>query len=143
MKPLSLTLAAVIATAVAGTAMAKDIEVKMLNKGTAGAMVFEPNVVKADVGDTVVFVPVDKGHNAETMLTPDGADAVTGKINEEVRVTLDREGVWVIRCKPHYALGMIAVLSAGQPANLDAAKAIKAPGKAGKVLPDLLAQVAQ
>ena len=48
-------------------AMAATFEVHMLNKGAAGAMVYEPALTKVAVGDTVTFVPIDKGHNAETM----------------------------------------------------------------------------
>ena len=44
--------------------MAAEVEVKMLNKGTEGAMVFEPALVKVEPGDTVKFVATDKGHNA-------------------------------------------------------------------------------
>jgi plastocyanin len=45
---------------------AADFEIRMLNKGASGAMVFEPNFVKAAVGDTVYLVAAAKDHNAET-----------------------------------------------------------------------------
>ena len=51
----------------AGGACAAEIEVKMLNKGAEGLMVFEPALVKVAPGDTVKFVATDKGHNAETI----------------------------------------------------------------------------
>ena len=44
---------------------AAEIEVKMLDKGTEGVMVFEPALVKIEPGDTVKFVATNKGHNAE------------------------------------------------------------------------------
>ena len=50
----------------AAPAMAANFEVKMLNKGADGAMVFEPALTKVAVGDTVTFIPTDKGHNVET-----------------------------------------------------------------------------
>jgi len=62
------TLKTVIAVfALAGLAvtpvLAADFEVHMLNKGVAGSMVFEPAFVQVQPGDTVTFIPTDKGHN--------------------------------------------------------------------------------
>ena len=42
--------------------LAADHEVKMLDNGKGGGMVFEPGFLKAEVGDTVTFVPTNKGH---------------------------------------------------------------------------------
>src|SRR3546814_4607688 len=74
------------AVATTGTASAAEIEVKMLNKGAAGMMVFEPAFVKAEPGDTVRFVAVDKGHNAESIagMLPEGAEPFAGKFNQEI-----------------------------------------------------------
>ena len=52
---------------IAGAAQAADHEVQMLNKGAKGAMVFEPDLIKAMPGDTVTFVPTDKSHDAESI----------------------------------------------------------------------------
>ena len=48
--------------AFSGAVLAADHEVKMLDNGKGGAMVFEPGFLKAEVGDTVTFVPTNKGH---------------------------------------------------------------------------------
>ena len=50
-KVLGLATAAVLAI-MAGNAVAAEIEVKMLNKGAEGVMVFEPALVKIAPGDT-------------------------------------------------------------------------------------------
>lgn len=125
-------MAAMLAGLLAQAANAAEIEVKMLNKGAAGAMVFEPDFIKAEVGDTVRFVPTDKGHNAETIkgMVPEGVGMVVGKMNEEVTVEITTAGVWGIRCKPHFGMGMVALIAAGEPANLEAAKEAKVPPKA-------------
>lgn len=75
MNRIIATLILGAAVAFAGTAEAAEFEIKMLNKGEKGAMVFEPSFVKAAPGDTIRFVPTDKGHNAETIkgMLPDGA----------------------------------------------------------------------
>jgi pseudoazurin len=126
----------------AAGAHAAEVEVKMLNKGAAGAMVFEPALVKIAPGDTVKFVPTDKSHNAESVpgMLPDGAEAFAGKMNEQVEVSFKAPGVYGIRCKPHYGMGMVALVVVGDPVNLDAAAAVKHPGKARKVFEDLVAQ---
>ncbi len=60
---------AAVAMALVSPAAAKDVQVKMLNKGPGGAMVFEPALAKIAPGDTVTFVDTDTGHNAE-IITP-------------------------------------------------------------------------
>ena len=140
-----LKLAALlVALGVAATAAdAAEFEVKMLNKGAKGTMVFEPDLMKLAPGDSVRFRPVDKGHNAETIkgMVPDGAAAFAGKMNEEVLVTFDQPGLYGIRCKPHYGLGMVGLIAVGDAANAAEASQIKHPGKAKKVFADLFTQL--
>jgi pseudoazurin len=106
-------------------------------------MVFEPDFVKAEIGDTVRFVPVDKGHNAEGIkgMLPEGVKIFKGKINEELVLTLDAEGVYGIKCTPHYSMGMVMLVVAGAPVNLEEAKAVKHPGKARTVFEAIFAAV--
>lgn len=113
-------------------AQAAEFEIKMLNKGAKGAMVFEPDFIKATAGDTVKFVAVDKGHNAESVkgMLPEAAEPFKGKVNEEVVLTLSQEGIYGIKCLPHYGMGMVALIIAGNPVNLEAARAVKNSGKA-------------
>jgi pseudoazurin len=125
-------------------ATAAEFEVKMLNKGAKGAMVFEPDFVKAAVGDTVKFVAVDKGHDVESIkgMLPDGVDPFKGEVSKDFSLTLAKEGVYGIKCAPHYGMGMVALISAGAPANIDAAKAVKQPGKAKPNFAALFEQLA-
>jgi len=134
---------AMIGLALTGAASAADHQVQMLNKGDKGAMVFQPDFIAAAPGDTVTFVPVDKGHDAASIdgMIPDGATPFKGKMNEQVTITVDKEGVYGVKCVPHYGMGMVALIVVGKPTNLDAAKAIKQPGKAKKAFEDLLSQV--
>jgi pseudoazurin len=109
---IGLGLAAMMGSAV----FAETYEVKMLNKGADGArMVFEPAFIQAAPGDTIRFVATDKGHNAEVNkgMMPDGAEAFSGKINEEYEVTLDVEGVYGVICKPQFAMGMVMTIAVG------------------------------
>lgn len=144
MKPVIL-MAAVAALAFAGPAFAADHQIKMTNKGEKGAMVFEPDFIQAASGDTVTFVVVDKGHNAESIkgMVPEGAEPFKGKMNEEIKVTLDQEGIWGVKCTPHYGMGMVALIKVGAATASEEAQAVKHPGKAKTRMAELLAQAAQ
>ncbi len=125
--------AAAIFMALALPAGAADFEVHMLNKGAEGAMVFEPAFVKVAPGDTVTFIPTDKGHNVETIkdMIPEGAEAFKSKMNETYKVTFDKAGAYGVKCTPHVGMGMVGVVVVGDaPANLDAVKTGKLPKKA-------------
>jgi pseudoazurin len=127
-------------------ALAAEIEVKMLNKGSDGqAMVFEPATVKAAVGDVITFVPVDKGHDAAAVkdMIPEGVADFKGKMNETVKLTVEKEGAYVVKCTPHLGMGMIALVVVGDaaPANLDAVKNGKLPKKARDRLNDEIAKL--
>jgi pseudoazurin len=133
MRPFQIAAAAAVLTMLAMPAMAANFEVHMLNKGEAGAMVFEPALTKVAVGDTVTFIPTDKGHDAQTIpdLLPDGAETFKGKTGQEVVVTFTVPGAYAVKCTPHFAMGMVALVVVGDaPANLDQIKAAKLPKKA-------------
>lgn len=114
----SMSNAAALSLALAGLAGAETIDVKMLNKGADGMMVFEPAAVTLAPGDSIRFVATDKGHNAEIIegMLPEGATAFEGKINEELTVTFDVPGMYGVRCKPHFAMGMVMVIAVGDGA---------------------------
>ena len=129
----SIVGAAAVILTLALPAAAADFEVHMLNKGAAGAMVFEPAFVKVAPGDTVTFIPTDKGHNVETIkdMIPEGAAAFKSKMNEAYKVTFDKPGAYGVKCTPHAGMGMVGVVVVGDaPANLDALKTGKLPKKA-------------
>ncbi|WP_418594964.1 pseudoazurin [Ponticoccus sp. (in: a-proteobacteria)] len=139
-KSLMMTAAfAVIATA----ATAETFEVKMLNRGEAGVMVFEPAFVKAEPGDVIHFLPTDKGHNVESIdgMLPDGVEGFKTKFNDAFELTVDAQGIYGIKCTPHYAMGMVAVIQVGDAVNLDRAAEVKQKGKAKARMAELLTQV--
>ena len=95
MRKVIVLGALVAAIGFAGAAGAAEVEVKMLNKGAEGVMVFEPAFVKINPGDTVKFVASDKGHNVETIETmlSEAGKAFAGKVNEDLAITFDQPGV--------------------------------------------------
>ncbi|MCX7567874.1 pseudoazurin [Sulfitobacter sp. F26169L] len=141
MKLTSLALAALVAIAPL-SALAETIEVKMLNKGETGSMVFEPRFVSAQVGDTVVFVPTDKSHNAESMkdMLPEGQEGFKGKINKEISVELTTEGMIGVICKPHLAMGMVMVIQVGDAEAPEGFLDAKMPKKAKSTFEEILAE---
>jgi pseudoazurin len=133
-RTMMLTTAAVLMT-LAGNAFAAEVEVKMLNKGTEGMMVFEPALVK---------IAADKGHNAETIkgMLPADATPFAGKSGEDVAVVFDKPGVYGVKCLPHYGMGMVAMVVVGAPTNLEEAKAVPQIGKAKQVMAGLFDKLA-
>lgn len=141
-KLIAASLAALLLT---GAAQAENFDVRMLNKGAEGAMVFEPAFVKAAVGDTITFLSTDKGHNAEAIagMLPEGVQAFKSGMGEDYVLTLTAEGLYGVKCTPHYAMGMVALIQAGAPVNLEAAAAVTQKGKAKTRFEPLFGQVSQ
>lgn len=127
-------------------ASAADFEVRMLNEGPDGkTMVFEPALLKVAPGDTVTFVPTDRGHNSTSMeaMIPAGAAGWDGAISEAVTVTFTVEGTYGYICEPHYGLGMVGLILVGDfERNFDAARDVRQRGQAAKRFDDLFRQAA-
>jgi pseudoazurin len=143
MKKIAMLAAAAAVLVLAGGARAAEVEVKMLNRGADGVMVFEPAFVKVAPGDTVKFLSTDKGHNAESIkgMLPEGAAPFVGKNNEDIAVKFEQEGVYGIKCLPHYGMGMVAMIVVGNPGNIDQAKAVPQVGKAKQVFATLFGKL--
>ena len=46
-------------------------------------------------------------------MSPDNSLQWNGKINEEVKITFSKEGIYGYKCTPHYILGMVGIISVG------------------------------
>lgn len=138
-----ILLAFALAAAFAAPAAAADHEIRMLNKGAKGLMVFEPDVLHVAPGDTVTFVAANPGHDARSIsgMIPAGAQPFAGKLGKDVRVTFTQPGVYGVECRPHYAMGMVAAVIVGDPVNLEAARAVKHPKMAAKKFDGIFATV--
>ena len=117
-------------------ASAANHEVKMLNSGAEGFMVFEPAVLKAAVGDTVTFKATDMAHNSASIdgMIPEGANPWNSAMSQDVTVTVNKEGVYVYQCTPHSMMAMVGVIQVGGSlVNMDAVQAKVAGVNAGFV----------
>ena len=124
-------------------AQAETYEIEMLNRGEAGAMVFEPAFVKAAPGDVIRFLPTDRGHNVESIdgMLPAGVESFRTGFDEAFEMTVEAEGVYGVKCTPHYAMGMVALIQVGDAVNREDAAAVKQRGKATAVFGGLFAEV--
>ena len=140
---------ALVSTALPAVAMeAKTIEVQMLNKDPNDPklrQVFSPRIIQANVGDTIKFISVDKGHNAASSkgMLPEGAEAFKGGINKDVEYVVTAPGFYGIECTPHRTTGMVALVvveGEGKLANLEEAQGVRQPAKAKGVWEDIWAE---
>ena len=125
-KGLSMTtknLLALAFLAACSLAFAKDYEIKMLNKGAEGPMVFEPAFVHIQPGDTITFVATDPTHNARSVVIPAGAEkfqtpqTMMRNKGEKFTITPKKEGVYVYECIPHTPMGMVGIFQVGKATN--------------------------
>ena len=136
MRNLLTTVSLVLA--LAAPALAEDMTIDMLNKREDGAkMVYSEDIARIDVGDTITWVPTQKGHNVEFIAGPDGWDAPKkSKLGKEYAYTFDTPGVYLYQCTPHKSMGMIALVVVGDGDN--DVSGTKVRGKSKKKLKALL-----
>ena len=89
--------------------------VKMLNQGPTGVMVFEPAVLKINIGDTVTFVATDAAHNSASIpgMLPANATAWNGQLSRDISVTFDIPGIYGYQCTPHAMMAMVGIIQVG------------------------------
>ena len=118
--------------------------VQMLNKDADGnRMVYSTEIVEIGIGQTVKWIPTDKGHNVEFVAGPEGFEIPKkSKNGKEVEVQFDIPGVYYYWCTPHKGMGMIGlVVVEGDISNIDDIAKAKAMGKSKKKLKALLGEL--
>ncbi len=76
-------------------------------------------------------------------MLPEGVAEFKSKMNEEYVLTVEKEGVYGVKCTPHYGMGMVALIQVGAPVNLEAAKAVKQTGKAKERFGEIFEEAAK
>ena len=126
------------------SASSKEVVIEMLNKRDDGQkMVFSEDIAKIDVGDSIKWIPTDKGHNVEFVGGPEGA-TLSGRsgLNKEVVVKFDKPGVYLYVCTPHKVMGMVAlVVGGGDGANKASIAKLKMLGRGKKKLAKLISEL--
>ena len=123
-------------------AFAADMTIEMLNKDSDGnKMIYSEEIARVDVGDTITWVPTDKGHNVEMIASPNDME-LKSKNSKEVQVTFEQPGIYYYWCTPHKGMGMIGlVVVGGDTSNKDQIAKAKAMGKSKKKLKKLLGEL--
>ena len=124
--------------------LANTFSIDMLNVRSDGqSMVYSEDVLKVEVGDTVVWKPKDKGHNVEFIIGPDAVELPKkSRINQEFTFTFEKSGVYFYQCTPHKSMGMIAVIIVGEDlTNLDQVKSVRVFGKSKRKLEEILSLI--
>lgn len=102
---------------------AQNHQVKLLTMTKDGqSMVMSPGFIKVAKGDSITFIPSDATHNVESVSVPSGAAPFNSAMGAEVTITFNNNGVYLYKCTPHFALGMLGVVQVGEPANLQDVK---------------------
>jgi pseudoazurin len=114
MRKILLSAALIVVSSAA--AFAETIEIQMLNVNEAGdKMVFSQELIRAELGDVIKFVPTDKSHNAQSVKNalPDGQKKFKGKMNKEIEYLVTEAGLTAVVCQPHQTMGMVALIVVG------------------------------
>ena len=71
-------------------------------------------VAKINVGDTIEWLPKNKGHNVEFLAGPN-MKALPEKSDLDVsnRITFDLAGIYLYQCTPHGNMGMLGLIIVG------------------------------
>ena len=122
-------------------AIAADQTVEMLNRLNKESMVFEPKIVRVNVGDTVLWKANDKGHNVEFIKkgVPEGVGKFKSKYNKDTEYKFTIPGIYAYWCTPHKNMGMIGFVVVGDDkSNLEEIKKLRFSSKSKKMAPDLI-----
>jgi pseudoazurin len=122
LKTTATILASLASILLFSRAQAATHEIKMLNNGKDGVMVFEPPFLLAKKGDVVKFVPTDAAHDTASVAIPKGAKPWVGQINQSVTTTLTQEGLYLYECRTHLPMAMVGVIQVGKASNFDEVK---------------------
>ena len=122
-------------------AISADQTVEMLNRLNKESMVFEPKIVRVNVGDTVLWKATDKGHNVEFIKkgVPEGVGKFKSKYNKDTEYKFETPGIYAYWCTPHKNMGMIGFVVVGEDtSNLEQIKKLRFSAKSKKIAPDLI-----
>ena len=127
-----------------GSYSSADETIEMLNKLGKESHVYSKKIVRVDVGETVFWKSIDKGHNVEFIKkgVPEGVDKFKSKYNKDTEYTFTIPGIYAYWCTPHKNMGMIGFVVVGEDkSNLEDIKNIRFSSKSKKIAPGLIDQL--
>jgi pseudoazurin len=119
-----------VAPQIVGASTVREIEMLNRHPEVRANMVFYPEILVAQPGDSVRFVASAGGHNTQSVdgMLPDGAEGWRGRTNEEVELSLEIPGYYGYICLPHAAMGMAGVIIVegdGKMDNFETARSVE------------------
>ena len=116
-----------------------NYQVTMNNRDSAGnRLAFDKEILSISSGDSVTWLPVDKGHNIEMVASPNNLK-FSSSAGEEVTLKFEDPGIYYYRCSPHKSAGMIGLIIVDNNySNIEQIKSSNAPGRAKIKLNTLL-----
>ena len=120
---------------VAEVVLAKTIQIEFTEDDS-----YSIEVVRIDIGDTIEWLPTNKGHNVEFLIGPKMSSLpVKSKIDERHSVVFAIPGVYLYGCTPHANMGMLGLIIVGNDFhNIEKLKEIDLPRVATSVLKRLI-----
>ena len=117
---------------------AETFQIEMQKNGESRE--FSVEIARIDIGDTVEWLPVTKGHNIEFRMGPEGSTLPKkSKLSQPVEVKFDVPGVYFYWCTPHKSMGMIGLVVVGNDtSNLEEISKAFALGESKKKLQELI-----
>ena len=131
-------LAVVLLIGLASEAWAEDLFIDMTTDDA-----FSVNVAHIEVGQTITWLPIAKGHNVEFVRGPAGVNLpLKSELSKEVSVKFIETGVYLYWCKPHKDTGMLGLIVVGNDlSNLSEIAAVKISRQSDSVLQALVASL--
>ena len=131
-------LVPVLLLGLAFEASAEDLVIDMTSDDA-----FSTRVAHVDVGQTITWLPISKGHNVEFAKGPDGLKLPSkSKLSEEFSVKFTDTGVYLYWCKPHKETGMLGLIVVGNDlSNLSEIAMVKISRQSDFVLQALVASL--
>jgi len=135
MKKFTSILTALFFTGLlaAGSAVAENHTVD------ARGLKFMPMNIHIQPGDTVYWENM-MTHNVNMLenLIPEGTEAFTSPMSENINHTFEKEGIYIYQCDPHIGAGMGGAVIVGNPVNLDQIKSQDVKGGLGRVVDEAI-----
>ena len=78
---------------------------------------FSPAVTFAQSGDVIAFKNM-AAHFVQSITIPDGAEKMISDMGADYNYTLDKEGVYLYKCPPHWGARMGGIIVVGDAAGL-------------------------
>ena len=97
-------------------------------------------VAKINIGDTIEWLPKNKGHNVEFLAGPNMKTLPKkSELDVNHRITFDLPGVYLYQCTPHGNMGMLGLIIVGNNIdNLDDIEKVELSRVAKSVLQRLI-----